>query len=207
MCSPRSTARPSRSRGARRPSRSRPATACWRARRAAAAISARSTSADRTSFSTTAPPGAYFVRVLATNPCGQGAPSAEAVAVVGGAPRAAGTGVRRCRVGPIGSTVSLEWAAPSVGHRALPVPGRGGQRTRPGESRRPDRGDAVVRDGRCAAGDLLRARARHRCRRHGPCGERDCRGRAVEEFGRLLRARPARHARVRWPAPLCPPPP
>jgi hypothetical protein len=67
-----------------------------------------------TTFTTTAPPGAYFVRAQAVNPCGVGAPSAEAVAVVGGAPVPPGP-VFALSGGATGSTVSLEWAAPSVG--------------------------------------------------------------------------------------------
>ncbi|MCC7180538.1 MAG: hypothetical protein IT177_19320 [Acidobacteria bacterium] len=67
-----------------------------------------------TSFSTTAPPGAYFVRAQAVNPCGAGAPSAEAVAVVGSVAVPPGP-VFALSGGASGSTVSLEWAAPSVG--------------------------------------------------------------------------------------------
>lgn len=67
-----------------------------------------------TSFSTAAPPGAYFVRAQAVNPCGVGAPSAEAVAVVGSVAVPPGP-VFALSGRASGSTVSLEWAAPSVG--------------------------------------------------------------------------------------------
>ena len=68
----------------------------------------------QTSYSTTAPTGAFFVRVQAYNACGVGIPSAETVAVVGGAsvPPGAAFGLS----GSVSaSTVTLEWGAPSVG--------------------------------------------------------------------------------------------
>ncbi|MDH4066006.1 MAG: fibronectin type III domain-containing protein, partial [Acidobacteriota bacterium] len=67
-----------------------------------------------TTFTTTAPPGAYFVRVQAVNPCGLGAPSAEAVAVVGGVPVPPGP-VFALSGSVSSTTVSLAWAAPSFG--------------------------------------------------------------------------------------------
>jgi len=67
-----------------------------------------------TSYSTVAPTGAFFVRVQAYNACGVGIPSAETVAVVGGAsvPPGAAFGLSG---GASASTVTLEWGAPSVG--------------------------------------------------------------------------------------------
>jgi hypothetical protein len=67
-----------------------------------------------TSFTANAPAGAFFVRVVAMNACGLGAPSAETVAVVGAAvvPPGAAFGLERA---VSGSTVSLTWGPPSVG--------------------------------------------------------------------------------------------
>ncbi|MEZ5284732.1 MAG: hypothetical protein R2712_07990 [Vicinamibacterales bacterium] len=67
-----------------------------------------------TTFSATAPAGAYFVRVQALNACGVSVPSSEATAVVGGAavPPGPAFGLAGSATG---STVSLDWAAPSVG--------------------------------------------------------------------------------------------
>lgn len=67
-----------------------------------------------TSFTAAAPPGAFFVRAVAMNACGLGAPSAETVAVVGApvVPPGAPFGLEGS-VG--GSTVSFSWGAPSVG--------------------------------------------------------------------------------------------
>jgi hypothetical protein len=67
-----------------------------------------------TSFAAAAPPGAFFIRVVAMNACGLGAPSAEAVAVVGGAvvPPGAPFGLE---ASVSGTTVSFTWGAPSVG--------------------------------------------------------------------------------------------
>jgi hypothetical protein len=67
-----------------------------------------------TTFTTTAPTGAYFVRVQAVSACGQGVPSAEAVAVVGSAVVPPGP-VFGLEGSVTGSTVTLAWGAPSVG--------------------------------------------------------------------------------------------
>jgi hypothetical protein len=67
-----------------------------------------------TTYTTQAPTGAYFVRALAQNPCGTGVPSAEAVAVVGGALVPPGA-VFALSGSVTGSTVSLSWAPPSIG--------------------------------------------------------------------------------------------
>ena len=78
-----------------------------------------------TTFTTTAPPGAYFVRAQAANPCGVGVPSAEAVAVVGNAVVPPGPAfglessvVRHHCVADLGSAVPR--------NRPVPVSGRGG---------------------------------------------------------------------------------
>lgn len=67
-----------------------------------------------TTFSAAAPPGAFFVRAVAVNACGVGAPSAETVAVVGGAfvPPTPPFGLEAALTG---STVSFTWGAPSIG--------------------------------------------------------------------------------------------
>jgi len=67
-----------------------------------------------TTFTTPAPTGAYFVRVQAASACGLGVPSAEAVAVVGGAVTPPGP-VFGLEGAVTGSTVTLAWGAPSVG--------------------------------------------------------------------------------------------
>jgi hypothetical protein len=67
-----------------------------------------------TSFTANAPDGAYFVRAVAMNPCGVGAPSGETAVVVGNAVVPPGP-VFALEGGASGSTVSLSWAAPSVG--------------------------------------------------------------------------------------------
>jgi hypothetical protein len=65
-------------------------------------------------YTTTAPTGAYFVRVQAVNNCGQGVPTPETVAVVGGAPVPPGP-VFGLQGTVTGNTVSLQWGPPSVG--------------------------------------------------------------------------------------------
>ncbi|MGE4225915.1 MAG: hypothetical protein AB7I23_21420 [Vicinamibacterales bacterium] len=67
-----------------------------------------------TTFSAAAPPGAFFIRVAAMNGCGLGAPSAEAVAVVG-APVVPPTAPFGLDYTVAGSTVSFAWGAPSIG--------------------------------------------------------------------------------------------
>jgi hypothetical protein len=67
-----------------------------------------------TTFSTPAPQGAYFVRVQAANGCGVGVPSAETVVVVGSAVVPPGP-VFGLESTVTGSSVSLEWGAPSAG--------------------------------------------------------------------------------------------
>jgi len=69
---------------------------------------------NATTFTTTAPAGAFFVRVQAANACGLGVTSSETVAVVGGASVPPGP-VFALSGSVTGSTVSLAWAAPSVG--------------------------------------------------------------------------------------------
>jgi hypothetical protein len=67
-----------------------------------------------TTFSAAAPPGAYFLRVVATNPCGVSAPSDEAVAVVGSPVVPAGPPFG-LEYSVAGSVVTFAWGAPSVG--------------------------------------------------------------------------------------------
>ncbi len=67
-----------------------------------------------TTFGATAPNGAFFVRLLALNPCGQSAPSAEASVVVG-TPTVPPGPVYALEGSATGSTVSLSWGPPSVG--------------------------------------------------------------------------------------------
>lgn len=67
-----------------------------------------------TSFSTAVPGGAFFVTVQATNACGLGPSSAEAVVIVGApvVPPAAPFGLEASRSG---NTVTFTWGAPSIG--------------------------------------------------------------------------------------------
>jgi hypothetical protein len=66
-----------------------------------------------TSFASPAPPGTYFVRVAARNPCGDSAPSNEMSFAIGtpvpGAPAALGATVGA------GGAVTLTWLAPTTG--------------------------------------------------------------------------------------------
>ena len=67
-----------------------------------------------TSYTVPAPPGAYFVRVIAVNACGASVPSSEVAVIVGSVvvPPAAPFALEAV---VSGSTVTLSWGAPSVG--------------------------------------------------------------------------------------------
>jgi Subtilase family/Fibronectin type III domain/Putative binding domain, N-terminal len=67
------------------------------------------------SFSTGAPNGTYFIRVRARSAVGQGPPSNEFLVVVG--PKSPGA-PNDLRATVVGSTVSLQWSAPTTGGTA-----------------------------------------------------------------------------------------